>query len=89
MKGVYKCMLCGYENSAENFGLDIDVSKASAYDLGTKIVMSENGFVYTSGLYCPGFYIRGLHACPDGSIGIAYFAGFKMEENEEVKSEND
>lgn len=36
----------------------------------------------------PNFPTEILHACSDGSIGLAQFIGFKMEENEE-DAEND
>ena len=82
MKGVFKCALCGAEGDG-SVGLE-HVDKKTAYGIVKNAATTEKDFVWLSGnIYHPGFFIRGIHACPDGSIGITYFSGFKMEENEE------
>ena len=87
MKAMYRCLLCGAVTEVDGRS-DESVDRETALDQCKKVCTTETGFVYTGGLYHPGFYIRGLHGCPDGSLGILHFAGFKMEENEEAQTKN-
>lgn len=71
---VYKCPLCGQLTQVGN---ETDLS-TELFLLMTEKVISDQRFAGNPALCKAPLY--GTHKCPDGSVGLAQFAGFQRIE---------
>ena len=80
MKAIYKCKICGKAFDTYKTGRDMAKKILIGIELEDRELLKRIG-AQTAFPTC-------THFCEDGSLGIAEFLGFKMEENEE-DAEND
>lgn len=71
-RAVYKCQLCG---SLEIYGQAQEVPDNMVKDLVDRVIQDQlfagNPYLHQAQMYM-------THRCPDGSTGLAHFAGFQI-----------
>ena len=70
---TYKCPICG---TLLFFGQPAEIPYDKLPELCGKVIRNQM-FINNPALYQAPMHIH--HKCPDGSCGLAYFAGFKKE----------